>query len=137
MAPYWKRYWWGWEKPRAPKPRVIPPRFPKRETPPDELDMAQTLQVLERHGVRNVHAILGIGHALFRAIDVARGLGLRNPQVSVSYFSNLPKHKGCRYLTSRQVYELLLRSHMISAQEFRMRTCVDWCVRSHVQTGRE
>jgi prophage antirepressor-like protein len=96
--------------------------------------MAQTLQVLERHGVRNVHAILGIGHALFRAIDVARGLGLRNPQVSVSYyFSNLPKHKGCRYLTSRQVYELLLRSQMITAQEFRFRTCVDWCV----QTGRE
>jgi prophage antirepressor-like protein len=116
---------------------VIPPRFPKRETPKDELDMMRTLQVLERHGVNNVHAILGIGHALFRAIDVARSLGLRNPQVSVSYyFSNLPKHKGCRYLTSRQVYELLLRSHKITAREFRLGTCVDWCVREHVQTGR-
>jgi prophage antirepressor-like protein len=98
--------------------------------------MIRTLETLARHGVHDVHAILGIGHALFRAIDVARGLGLRNPQVSVSYyFSNLPKHKGCRYLTSRQVYELLLRSHKITAREFRLRTCVDWCVCEHVQTA--
>jgi hypothetical protein len=131
MAPYWKRRWWDWERP---KPRVIPPRFPKRETPKDELDLAQTLQVLERHGVRNVHAILGMGCALFKAIDVARGLGLQNPSVSVSYyFPSLPKHGKARYLTSRQVYELLLRSQKISAQEFRLRTCVDWCV----QAGRE
>jgi prophage antirepressor-like protein len=96
--------------------------------------MMRTLETLARHGVHDVHAILGIGHALFRAIDVARGLGLRYPQVSVSYyFSNLPKHGKARYLTSRQVYELLLRSQKISAQEFRLRTCVDWCV----QAGRE
>jgi hypothetical protein len=131
MAPYWKRRWWAWE---SPKPKVIPPRFPKRETPPDELDMAQTLQVLERHGVHSVHAILGMGCALFKAIDVARGLGFKRPSESIGYhFPSLPKHGKYRYLTSRQVYELLLRSHMISAQEFRMRTCVDWCV----QTGRE
>jgi prophage antirepressor-like protein len=94
--------------------------------------MQSTLQVLERHGVSDVHAILGIGHALFRAIDVAKGLGLKNPTMSIGYyFPNLPKHGKCRYMTTRQVYELLLRSKKITAHEFRTQTCVDLLVRSN------
>ena len=113
MAPYWM-------------PRV--PRVPPRQTPPDEQDMYSTLNVLERHGVSDVHAILGIGCALFRAIDVAKGLGLKNPTMSIThYFPNLPKHGKCRYLTTRQVYELLLRSQKITARDFRL-SCVDMCV---------